>query len=67
MPSMFIFGCPELKKRFCEIPFPKSIVYSDAVLDNLRQRYKSIFPSKYSESQTLKSADELCPWVLKFS
>ena len=33
-----------------KIPFPKSIVNGDVVLDKLRQRYKSFFPSKYAES-----------------
>ena len=52
MPSTFIFGGLKLKVRFYEIPFPKSIVYSDVVLDKLRQRYKSFFPKGelYSES-----------------
>ena len=38
------FGCLELKWRSCEIPFPKSIVYSDVVLDKLGQGYESFFP-----------------------
>ena len=42
MQYRFIFGCLELKKRSCEIPFPKNIVYSDVVLDKL----KISFPAK---------------------
>ena len=34
MPSTFIFGCLDIKRRSCEIPFPKGIVYSDAVFDD---------------------------------
>ena len=58
MPSTFIFGCLELEKRFCEISFPKNVVYSDVVLDKLGQSNKSFFPSKNAESVTLKVADE---------
>ena len=46
MPSTFIFGCLELKRRSCEIPFSKTIVYSDALLEKLGEIYKSIFPSR---------------------
>ena len=46
MPSTLIFGCLKLKMRFCEIPFARSIVYSDIGLDKLWQSYKSFFPSK---------------------
>ena len=35
MPSTFIFGYLKLKIRFCEIPFSKSRVYSNEVLDKL--------------------------------
>ena len=52
MPSSFIFDCLQLKLSFCGISFPKSIVNGDLVLDKLRQRYKSFFPSQYSESLT---------------
>ena len=54
MPSTFIFGCLELKRRTCEIPFPKSIVYSDVVLDKgvvsqLRKQIKcSLTPKIFS-------------------
>ena len=54
MPSTFIFGCPKLKLSFCGIPFLKSIVNGDVVLDKLRERYKSFIPSKDVESYTLK-------------
>ena len=37
MPSTFIFCWLELKWRSCDIPFPKSIVYSDVLLDKLGQ------------------------------
>ena len=67
MPSSFIFGCLKLKLSFCGIPLPKSIVNGDIVLDKLRQRYKSFFPSKYVESSTVKIADGQSPWVLRFS
>ena len=50
MPSKFIFGCLELKRRSCEIPSPKSIVYNDVVLDKLGQSYESFFPSKNAGS-----------------
>ena len=46
MPFTLIFGCLELKKRSCQLPFPKSIVCSDVVLDNQGQNYKSFFPGK---------------------
>ena len=67
MPSALIFGCLKLKMRFCEIPFPKSIIYSDVVLDKLRQTDESFIPISAAESRTLKVADVLCPWVMKFS
>ena len=67
MPSTFVFGCLKLKRRFCEIPFRKSIVYSDVVLDKLRERYKSRLPSINAESCALRIADGFSPWVLKFS
>ena len=67
MPSTFIFGCLKLKLNFCGIPFPKSIVNGDVVVDKLRRRYKSFFPIKYAESWTLKVADERSLWVLRFS
>ena len=57
MPSTFIFGCLKLKTRFCEIPFPKSIIYSDVVLSKLGHSYESSFPSQNSESWTPKCAD----------
>ena len=63
MPSTFIFGCLKLKLSFCAIPFPKSIVNGDVLLDKLRQRYKLFFSSKYAESKTLKVA----PWVFRYS
>ena len=63
MPSTFIFGCLKLKMRFCETPFPKSIVYSNLVLGKLRRA----FPSKYAEGYALKVADGLSLWALKFS
>ena len=50
MPSKSIFDCIKLKMRFCEIPFPKSIVYSDVVLDKQQQRYESFFPSINAET-----------------
>ena len=50
MPFMFIFGCLELKRRFCEIPFPKSIVYTDVVLDKRGKNYKFLFLSKNAKS-----------------
>ena len=50
MPSTFIFDCLKSKMRFREIPFPKSIVYSDVNLDKLRQRFKSFIPSINTES-----------------
>ena len=43
------FWLPKIEMKFCEIPFPKSIVYSDVVLDKLWQWYKSLFPSKNAE------------------
>ena len=67
MPSTFIFGCLKLKLSFCGIPFLKSIVNGDVVLDKLRESYKSFNPSKYAESCTLKVADGGSPWVLGFS
>ena len=68
MPSTFIFGCLELKKRSCETPIPKSIVYSDVLSVKLGPRYKSFFPSKNAESYVLKLADGLSHWqVLKLS
>ena len=33
MSPTFFFGTLELKRRSCQIQFPKSIVYSDVVLD----------------------------------
>ena len=45
MASTFIFGWLELKMTFCEIPFPKSIVYSAVVMDKLPQNNKSFFPT----------------------
>ena len=59
MPSIFIFGRLELKKRSCEIPFLKSIVYSDVVLDKLGLMYTSkiFFLAKNLESQTMTVAD----------
>ena len=50
MPSTFIFGCLKLKLSFCGIPFPKSIVNGDVVLDKLHKKYKSFAPCKYAES-----------------
>ena len=44
------FWLPKILERFCEIPLLKSIVYSDVMLDKLRQKYKSFFPSKNAES-----------------
>ena len=68
MPSTFIFVCLKLKNRSCEFPFPKSIVYSDVVVDKLGQRYKSLLPRKNPENKTLKVADGHSQWhVLKFS
>ena len=67
MPSTFIFGCLKLKMRFLEIPFPKSIVYSDLALDKLRQRYESFFSIKNAETLTMKVADVHAPCVLQFS
>ena len=68
MPSTFLLGCLGLKMIFCVIPFPKNIVYSDVVLDKLRQRYKSSFPSKNEENWTLKVTDGHSCWqVLKNS
>ena len=67
MPSTFIFGSLNLKMRICEMSFPKSIVYSDAVLYKLRLGYKSFFPGIYAESLSLKIAEGLSLWVLKFS
>ena len=55
MPSTFIFGCLELKRRSCKIPFPKSIVYSDLVLDKLGQSCMSFLPRK----------NELCKLLVK--
>ena len=41
------FRLPKIKKiSFCEISFPKSIVYSDVVRDKLGRSYKSFFPTK---------------------
>ena len=58
MPTTFMIGCLELKKRrFCEIPFQKSIVLSDVVFDKLGQRYKPFFPRKNTERLTVKVAD----------
>ena len=54
MQSTFILACLELKRRSCYIPFPKSIVYSDVVLEKVGQSNKSLFPRKNAESQTLK-------------
>ena len=56
MPSTFIFGCLELKRRSYEILFPKSIVCCDVVSDKLGQRYMSFIPSKIGESKHLKIA-----------
>ena len=67
MPFSFFFGCLKLNLSFCGIPFPKSIVNGGLVLDKLRQRYKFSFSSKYGESYTLKVAEGLSPWVLRFS
>ena len=68
MPSTFIFGCLKVKIRFHKIPFPKTKVYSDVVLDNLRQKYKSFFfPSKNTKTKTLKVAHRHSPYVWKFS
>ena len=68
MPSMFIFRCLKLKRRSCKIPFPKSIVYNDVLLEKLGQSCKSFFPSKNAERETLKDAEEhSCRQVLKFS
>ena len=50
MPSMFFSGCLELKKKSCEIPFPRSIVYNDVELEKLGQSYESFFSSKNAES-----------------
>ena len=50
MPSKFIFDRLKIKKRFCDIPFPKTLVYSDVVLDKLGQSYKAFFLSKNAES-----------------
>ena len=50
MPSTLIFDCLEFKRRSCEIPFPKSIVYSVVVLDKLGQSQKIIFSSENAES-----------------
>ena len=37
MPPTFFFGCQQLKRKSCEIPFPKSVVYSDVLLEKLVQ------------------------------
>ena len=50
MPSTFIFGSLKLKMRFCELLFPKSVVYSDVVLYKLEQRCQSIYPRKNAAS-----------------
>ena len=60
MTSTFIFGFLESKKRSREIPFSKSRVYSDVVLDKLGGMYKSFFRSKIAEIYTLKVADGHC-------
>ena len=67
MLSTFFFGCLELKRRFSEIPFPKSIVLSDLVLDKLRHRYKSFSRSLDEDNSTVNVADGLSPGVLKIS
>ena len=48
--------------RFCEIPFPKGLVYSDVVLKNL---FKAI--SLSFQAKTRKVADGHSSCVLKFS
>ena len=50
MPSTFIFDCLKLIMRFCEFPFPESIIYRVVMLGKLGQSYKSFFPSKIAES-----------------
>ena len=62
MPSTFIFGGLESKKRSWEIPFPKSTVCSDVMLDKVGLSYKSFFPSKNADSLTLKVADGRPHW-----
>ena len=63
----FVFGRLEIKRRSCEIPFPKSVVYNDAVLNKLEESYKSFFPSKMAESY-LQVVDGHSHWqVLKVS
>ena len=67
MPCTFIFVCLKSKLSFCGIPFPKSIVNGGVVLEKLRQRYKSFFPSKNAENLRVKVADGRSPCVLRFS
>ena len=62
MPFTVIFGCLELKKRASKIQFPKSIIYSDVVLDKLGQSYKSFVLSKNGESSTHKVSDAHSYW-----
>ena len=40
------FGCLELQRRPCEVPFPKNKVYSDVMLDKLEQSYRSFLSKK---------------------
>ena len=51
MPSTLIFGCLELKGRSFEIPFPKSLVYSDEMLGKLGESFESFFSN---EKQKMK-------------
>ena len=53
MPSKFMFCCLELN-RSREIPFQKSIVYRNVLLDNLGQRYKFFLPRKNAERRKVE-------------
>ena len=64
MQSKFIFGCLEVKRRACEIPFAKSIVYSDVELDKRGQSYESFFCSKNAENLSLEIADGHSHWQI---
>ena len=61
MLSTFYFDCLKLKMRFCGMPFPKSIVYSDVVVGKLLQRYKVFFPGINAGRYTLKVGDGQSP------
>ena len=64
----FIFGWLELQRRYCEIPFPKTIVYTGVELDKQGRSYKSFFLGENAESWTLKVADGNFHWqILKLS